>query len=164
MKSFTGVARWSCPLAAERLSYQRRVDEICLPSVGKCKLVESRLKPRTSSCDPPINELEVGKCHSWAFPHLMCSCKGAPMWASEPAASLQTCRIRVSTRWVFNVYSTCLCAALMPVCVRRLNELWRVGFMSQQVTDDQINWSRAPAFSGISSMGQGFAGASRWCH
>lgn len=25
------------------------------------------------------------------------------------------------------------------VCLCRLEELWRVGFMSQQVTDDQIN-------------------------
>lgn len=42
------------------------------------------------------------------------------------------------------------CASLrVYVSVCRLEELWRVGFMSQQVTDDQINRSRVSAFSWI---------------
>lgn len=39
------------------------------------------------------------------------------------------------------VCTPCVCVRAC-VCVVRLVQLNRVGFMSQQVTDDQINWSR----------------------
>lgn len=71
-----------------------------------------------------LSTLRRRHCHSWAFQSVHLYCTSVYVW---------------ERRLVF-------------VCLCRLEQLWRrMGFMSQQVTDDQINWSRASVSNWIST-------------
>lgn len=83
--------------------------------------------PQSSSYDSPINRLRGGIVVASLSSGCVCVCRGVGKWRRL----LHPCGK--------GVYAyTCVCVCVC-VCVCRLEELWRVGFMSQQVTDDQIN-------------------------
>lgn len=134
-------------------------------SIGKWQLVESRLMPPSSSCDSLINRQRGGNVIAEPFFRIVYSFRR--VWESETAASLQTrCMIVPKCLCQLPRQSPSMCCidTCLRFCAYRVNELCRVGFMSQQVTDDQINWSKASASSWISSGNRGFAGASQRCH
>lgn len=110
-------------------------------------------------------QTELWHCHSWAFLEGVCVCVGE--WDSCFTSNV-LCECKQAHTGVSVYVCTCQLHACVPVCVYvcvcRLEELWRVGFMSQQVTDDQINWSRASASSWICSGDLDSAGASQRYH
>lgn len=106
--------------------------------------------PQSFSCDSPINRLRGGIVIAEPFLRV-CICRNVYVWESETITSLQMCCMHVSEHMLAWSAYVCACQlhacvpacvhvdACLCVCVCRLEELWRVGFMSQQVTDDQIN-------------------------
>lgn len=95
--------------------------------------------PQSFSHDSPINRLRGGIVIAEPF-FRVCMCRRVRQFLRFKCAVCMWVR-------VFMYLSTpCMCVCVhMRLSVCRLERLWRVGFMSQQVTDDQINWSRPPA-------------------
>lgn len=96
--------------------------------------------PPSSSCDSLINRLRGGNVIAEPFFWIVYSFRR--VWESETAASLQTrCMIVPKCLCQLPRQSPSMCCidTCLRFCAYRVNELCRVGFMSQQVTDDQIN-------------------------
>lgn len=103
--------------------------------------------PQSFSCDSPISGLRGGIVIAEPFLRV---CEGVNIWGERDgfftshvlqSECILACSVYVPANYVpASRYVSVMCRFdCVCVCVCRLEQLWMVGFMSQQVTDDQIN-------------------------